>query len=108
MRTPQGPRAPAPSRARPGSPCRPATPSALVRGRPAAPGKPAIIGLFGFADRLRGIWQGARQDDPYADWWLIKIHDALVAAEQRIQAGQQTLAERRAASPALEVMVAAS
>ncbi len=80
----------------------------LVRGRPAAADKPAIIGLFGFADRLRGIWQGARQDDPYADWWLIKIHTALEAAEQRIQAGQQTLAERLAASPALEVTVAAS
>ncbi len=80
----------------------------LVRGRPAAAGKPAIIGLFGFADRLRGIWQGARQDDPYADWWLIKIHTALAAVEKRIQAGQQTLAERLAASPALEVTVAAS
>ena len=26
----------------------------LLRGRPAAAGKPAIIGLFGFAERLRG------------------------------------------------------
>jgi integrating conjugative element protein (TIGR03761 family) len=80
----------------------------LIRGRPAAADKPAIIGLFGFADRLRGIWQGARQDDPYADWWLLKIHDALVAAEQRIQAGQVTLAHRLASVPALEVTVAAS
>ena len=39
----------------------------LLRGRPAGAGKPAIIGLFGFAERLRGIWQGARLDDPYAD-----------------------------------------
>ena len=80
----------------------------LIRGRPAAAGKPAIIGLFGFAERLRGIWQGARQDDPYADWWLLKIHDALVAAEQLIQAEQVTLAERLAALPALEVTVATS
>ena len=80
----------------------------LVRGRAAAPDKPAIIGLFGFADRLRGIWQGARQDDPYADWWLIQIHTALAAVKQRIQAGQQTLAERLAASQTLAVTVAVS
>ena len=75
----------------------------LIRGRPAAAGKPAIIGLFGFADRLRGIWQGARQDDPYADWWLVKIEDALEAAEQVIQVEQAALAERFEASPALVV-----
>jgi integrating conjugative element protein (TIGR03761 family) len=80
----------------------------LIRGRPAATDKPAIIGLFGFAERLRGIWQGARQDDPYADWWLLKIHDALEAGEQLIQAGQVTLADRLASVPALEVTVAAS
>jgi integrating conjugative element protein (TIGR03761 family) len=80
----------------------------LIRGRPAAADKPAIIGLFGFADRLRGIWQGARLDDPYAEWWLLKIHDALVAAEELIQAAQATLAEQLASLPALEVAVATS
>jgi hypothetical protein len=80
----------------------------LIRGRPAAADKPAIIGLFGFADRLRGIWQGARQDDPYADWWLVKIEEALVAAEQLIQGEQAKLDERLQALPALEVTVATS
>jgi integrating conjugative element protein (TIGR03761 family) len=80
----------------------------LLRGRPGAAGKPAIIGLFGFAERLRGIWQGARQDDPYADWWLVKIEEALLASEQLMQAEQETLAERLEALPALEVAVAAS
>ncbi|MEA3275562.1 MAG: TIGR03761 family integrating conjugative element protein [Pseudomonadota bacterium] len=80
----------------------------LIRGRPAAAGKPAIIGLFGFADRLRGIWQGARQDDPYADWWLLKIHDALEAVEHLIQVERVTLSDRLASLPALEVTVATS
>ena len=80
----------------------------LIRGRPAAADKPVIVGLFGFADRLRGIWLGARQDDPYADWWLLKIQDALAAAEQLIQAEQAALAERLEALPALEVRVATS
>jgi len=80
----------------------------LLRGRPAGAGKPAIIGLFGFADRLRTIWQGARLDDPYADWWLLKTHDALVAAERVMQAERVSLAERLEALPALEVTLAES
>ena len=80
----------------------------LIRGRPAAADKPAIIGLFGFAERLRGIWQGARQDDPYADWWLLKTHDALVAAEQVLQTERLRIAEWLEALPALEVTLAES
>jgi integrating conjugative element protein (TIGR03761 family) len=80
----------------------------LLRGRPASAGKPAIIGLFGFADRLRTIWQGARLDDPYADWWLLKTHDALVAAERVMQAERVRMAERLEALPALEVTLAES
>ncbi len=52
----------------------------LVKGRNGTAGKPAIIGLLGFASRLRAIWHGARTDDPYADWWLIRIDRALEAA----------------------------
>ena len=40
----------------------------LIRGRRAIDGKPAIIGLIGFADRLKSLWQAIRFDDPYADW----------------------------------------
>jgi integrating conjugative element protein (TIGR03761 family) len=80
----------------------------LIRGRAATADKSAIVGLFGFAERLRGIWQGARQDDPYADWWLVKMEDALVAAERQIQAEHAALAERLKALPALEVTVATS
>jgi hypothetical protein len=36
----------------------------LIHGRAGTPDKPAIIGLIGFADRLRVIWQAARHDDP--------------------------------------------
>lgn len=56
----------------------------LIQGRPAARNKPTIIGLLGFADRLRLIWDGARADDPWADWWLIKVCDALEATRQLI------------------------
>ena len=53
----------------------------MVKGRPGTADKPAIMGLIGFANRLRVIWHGARADDPYADWWLVKVHDALDVAD---------------------------
>ena len=49
----------------------------LVKGRGYSAEKPAIIGLIGFANLVRTLWHGARADDPYADWWLLKVHDAL-------------------------------
>ena len=36
----------------------------LIHGREGTPDKPPIIGLTGFANRLRVIWQAARDDDP--------------------------------------------
>jgi len=60
----------------------------LIRGRNGTADKPAIIGLVGFADRLRMIWQAARQDDPYADWWLIKVHEAIEQARAFVDAQQ--------------------
>jgi integrating conjugative element protein (TIGR03761 family) len=49
----------------------------VIVGRPLTVKKPAIVGLLGFGDRLRMIWRRASLDDPYADWWLIKVNDAL-------------------------------
>lgn len=63
----------------------------LILGRAASVDKPAIIGLVGFADRLRVIWNAARADDPYADWWLIKIDEALERARLRIKTEQASL-----------------
>ena len=65
----------------------------LILGRAATLEKPAIVGLVGFADRLRVIWNAARADDPYADWWLIKIDEALGRARSRIKREQAALDE---------------
>lgn len=80
----------------------------LIRGRNGTPDKPAIIGLVGFADRLRVIWQAARDDDPYADWWLIKVNDALDQARQLIAVKQSALDDRLTEMTALEIVVAKS
>lgn len=57
----------------------------LVKGRSGSAGKPAIVGLIGFAKRLRAIWHGARADDPYADWWLVRIEEALAYADATLE-----------------------
>ncbi len=36
-----------------------------------------IIGLLKFAAMVRVIWLSAAYDDPYADWWLIRIDQSL-------------------------------
>jgi len=80
----------------------------LIRGRNGSADKPAIIGLVGFADRLRVIWQAARSDDPYADWWLIKVHEALERIRNRVKTEQAALDTRLEQLTALEVVVAES
>ena len=80
----------------------------LFQGRAASVEKPAIVGLIGFANRLRVIWQGARNDDPYADWWLIKIHEGIEIAGADIRNRQLELVKRMEQMNAMEVDVAAS
>lgn len=80
----------------------------LVRGRNGNDDKPAIIGLVGFADRLRVIWQAARNDDPYADWWLVKVHEALERVRDLVKNEQAALDAQLEQLTALEVAVAES
>lgn len=80
----------------------------LVRGRNGTPEKPPIVGLAAFADRLRVIWQAARNDDPYADWWLIKIHEAIEEREALFRRLRQELNRLLAQMASIEVAVAAS
>ena len=80
----------------------------LIHGRKAIPGKPTIIGLVGFADRLRILWLAARRDDPYADWWLIQVHEAIESASASISRERAALDNRLAQMPGMEVSVAAS
>jgi len=43
--------------------------------------KLAIIGLRSFASYLRTIWDAAGKNDPYADWWLLKVQRILEEKE---------------------------
>jgi hypothetical protein len=80
----------------------------LVKGRQGAADRPPITGLLGFANLLRAIWHGARADDPYADWWLVKVHQALDLASEELDRAKAALEERLAASDGMDVDTAAS
>lgn len=57
----------------------------LVIGRPRTAQKPAINGLLSFASLLRDIWDAAKNGDPYARWWLVKVEVALGKAETTLE-----------------------
>jgi integrating conjugative element protein (TIGR03761 family) len=80
----------------------------LVRGRNGTAEKPAITGLVGFAHQLRVIWQAARNDDPYADWWLIKVHETLDSARELVNKRQTEVDVLLDQMTAMDVVVAAS
>jgi len=81
----------------------------LIRGRRAGEGKPAIVGLIGFADRLKSLWQAIRLDDPYADWWLLKVEESIAEIRAQFRELQQRLdALMTLANSALEFSVAQS
>jgi integrating conjugative element protein (TIGR03761 family) len=80
----------------------------LVHGRRAADGKAEIIGLKRFAAMLRSIWAGARTDDPYGDWWLVRIEEALEGSQGALKALELSVEERLQERPAIDIAVAHS
>ncbi len=80
----------------------------LIRGRNGTPDKPPIIGLVGFADRLRVIWLAARNNDPYADWWLIKVHGAIEASGDTLRNWQKEMDDLLLQQSAMEITIAGS
>jgi integrating conjugative element protein (TIGR03761 family) len=80
----------------------------VVKGRGQMAGKPAIIGLIGFANMLRPIWHGSRADDPYADWWLLKIHDTLQFAQRQLVHAEHDIDAQFQAMGSIDVAAPAS
>lgn len=56
----------------------------LVYGRRRTNDKNQIIGMLQFGFFVQKIWAGAMMDDPYADWYLLKVHDALERGREEL------------------------
>jgi integrating conjugative element protein (TIGR03761 family) len=80
----------------------------LIHGRRSGEGKPAIVGLVGFADRLKTIWQAARQNDPYADWWLIKIEESIASCREQLNHLFEQFSQLLGSQHSLQVTIAES
>ncbi|WP_338523609.1 TIGR03761 family integrating conjugative element protein [Pseudomonas batumici] len=68
-------------------------------GRPAGEGKSGIISLNGFVSLVNKIVRGAEQDDPYADLWMIRIHEKLEHSKDALTLIRDRLDERMGCLP---------
>ncbi|MFU7899041.1 PFL_4669 family integrating conjugative element protein [Pseudomonas aeruginosa] len=59
--------------------------SRIWHGRAPTEGRPGIIGLNGFISAMNKMKRGAEQDDPYSDWWMLRIEDKLADTKTRLQ-----------------------
>lgn len=46
--------------------------------------RPGKMGLLQFSSAIIHIWNAARNDDPYADWYLLKTYQALCDARENL------------------------
>ena len=70
------------------------------RGRAASAERPGIIGLNAFVASVNRMKRGAEQDDPYSDWWMLRIEEKLEQTRDRLQALRQQVDQALAAVPA--------
>ncbi len=80
----------------------------LVRGRNRTSTKPIVLGLVHFASQLRLIWQAARDDDPWADWWLVRVHESVEASARYFEDQKMELEALLVRDPAMDIAVAGS
>jgi integrating conjugative element protein (TIGR03761 family) len=59
--------------------------SRIWNGRTPSEGRPGIIGLNGFVTIASRMQRGAEQDDPYSDWWILRIEEKLTNTKARLQ-----------------------
>ena len=66
----------------------------LFLGRRMTLRKHEIVGVIRFASQMRLMWDAISHDDPYADWWLIKIEKSLKSAKRQITGSHAQLLKR--------------
>lgn len=78
----------------------------LVRGRERGDNAAPIIGVTGFGHRTGVLWRAAAQDDPYADWFLLKIAASIDSTKQMIDEHSQRIDDLLVAMEAFKIEIA--
>lgn len=50
------------------------------------------MGLLQFAKTISELWRAAKEDDPYAEWYLLKTYQALYDARSQLKAMEDAIA----------------
>lgn len=80
----------------------------MVQGRPQGDDKQQIVGLTHFAALTRSVWNGALADDPYAHWWLLRMHQAIEESTTELKALIAHIEQLLQTIPGVTVTVAQS
>lgn len=59
--------------------------SRIWHGRAATEGRPGIVGLNGYIAAMNKMKRGAEQDDPYSDWWMLRIEEKLAQTKETLK-----------------------
>lgn len=73
--------------------------SRIWHGRAAAEGRPGIVGLNGYVSVMNKMKRGAEQDDPYSDWWMLRIEAKLEQTKSTLQALREQVEQSLAGVP---------
>lgn len=74
--------------------------SRVWHGRAQTDAKPGIMGLNGFVAIMNRMRRGAEQDDPYSDWWMLRIEERLSTAKEQLQLLSEQVDQALAGVPA--------
>lgn len=67
--------------------------------------KARIIGLGAFADLLKYLWFDVEKDNPFADWWMLKVEQALRDALEELDVTLAQYQNLLTDQPGLEVTI---
>jgi integrating conjugative element protein (TIGR03761 family) len=57
----------------------------IWHGRAPTEDRPGIVGLNGYVAVMHRMKRGAEQDDPYSDWWMLRIEEKLDETRASLQ-----------------------
>lgn len=80
----------------------------IFDGRDKTEDKPAIFGVPRFSGSINQIYKDAMADDPWADWWLVKVDDYIEQARKKLNGYREELKQLYPNSPAINISVAES